>query len=83
MTLLTMSFYGAVLILAILVIRTFTLHRLPKKTFLVLWGIALLRLLVPFELSSGFSLYFLLPTDFPFSSSGTTDKRQFCQCQFC
>ncbi len=61
MTLLPMSFYGAVLILAILLIRTLTLHKLPKKTFLVLWGVALLRLLVPFEISSGFSLYGLLP----------------------
>lgn len=72
MTLLTMSFYGAVLISAILIIRAFTLHRLPKKTFLVLWGIALLRLLVPFELSSGISLYSLLPADFPFSATDTT-----------
>lgn len=72
MTLLTMSFYGAVLISAILIIRAFTLHRLPKKTFLVLWGIALLRLLVPFELSSGVSLYSLLPAEFPFSAADTT-----------
>lgn len=82
MTLLTMSFYGAVLILAILVIRAFTLHRLPKKTFLVLWGIALLRLLVPFELSSGFSLYSLLPTDFPFSSIGTTENASSANANF-
>lgn len=61
MTLLNMSIYGAVIILAIILIRIFTLHKLPKKLFLILWGIALLRLLVPFEISSSFSIYSLLP----------------------
>lgn len=61
MTLLKMSFYGAVIILAILIIRAFTLHKLPKKTFLILWAVALVHLLVPFEIASGFSLYSLLP----------------------
>jgi len=61
MTLLNMSIYGGIIILAVLVIRAFTLHRLPKKVFLVLWAVALLRLLVPFEISSGFSLYSLFP----------------------
>lgn len=61
MTLLKMSFYGAVIILAVIIIRAFTLHKLPKKTFLILWGVALLRLLVPFEIASGFSIYSLFP----------------------
>ena len=61
MTLLKMSIYGAVIILAIIIIRAFTLHKLPKKTFLILWAVALVRLLVPFEISSGFSVYSLLP----------------------
>lgn len=61
MTLLNMSLYGAVIILAVIIIRAFTLHKLPKQTFLILWAVALLRLLIPFEISSGFSLYSLLP----------------------
>jgi len=61
MTLLKMSFYGAVIILAVLIIRAFTLHKLPKKTFLILWAVALVRLLVPFEITSGFSIYSHLP----------------------
>lgn len=64
MTLLNMSFYGAVIILAILIIRAFTLHKLPKKTFLILWAVALVRLLVPFEIASDLSLYSLLPEAF-------------------
>ncbi len=61
MTLLKMSLYGAVIILTVLIIRAFTLHKLPKKTFLILWAVALVRLLVPFEIASGLSLYSLLP----------------------
>ncbi len=71
MTLLNMSFYGAVIISAILIIRAFTLHKLPKKTFLVLWAVALVRLLVPFEISSGLSLYSLLPEDFRLAEENT------------
>ena len=61
MTLLKMSIYGAVIILAIVLIRALTLHKLPKKIFVILWSIALLRLLIPFEISSSYSIYSLLP----------------------
>lgn len=61
MTLLKMSIYGAVIILAVLIIRAITLHKLPKRAFLILWAVALVRLLVPFEISSGLSLYSFLP----------------------
>lgn len=60
MGLLQMSFSGAVLILAIVVIRTFTINHLPKRTFLILWGVVLLRLLVPFSVPSGLSVYSLI-----------------------
>ncbi len=59
MTVLEMSFSATVLILAIVIIRTLALHRLPKKTFLVLWGVALCRLLIPFSIPSRFSVYSL------------------------
>lgn len=57
MSLLQMSFSGAILILAIVVIRALAINKLPKKTFLALWGVALLRLLIPFSLPSMFSVY--------------------------
>ena len=60
MSLLQMSFTGAILILVIVVIRAITIHRLPKKTFLVLWMIALARLLIPFSVPSPFSVYSLM-----------------------
>jgi len=76
MTLLKMSIYGAVIILAIILIRTFTLHKLPKKTFLILWSVALLRLLVPFEIASEYSLYSLVPEELTeqFSEETATSK---------
>ncbi len=60
MLLLKMSFSTSVLILAIVIIRVLLLHMLPKKTFLVLWGIALCRLLIPFAIPSQFSIYSVL-----------------------
>ena len=60
MSLLQMSFSGAVLIIVIVVIRAMTINILPKRTFLILWGIVLLRLLVPFSVPFGLSVYSLV-----------------------
>lgn len=57
MSLLQMSISGALMILAIIVIRTVALHKLPKITFVALWDMVLLRLLLPFSLPSEFSIY--------------------------
>ncbi|MNB74734.1 Regulatory protein BlaR1 [compost metagenome] len=46
-----------VLIVAIIVVRTLTMHQLPKLTFLVLWGVAAVRLLLPMSLPFRFSFY--------------------------
>ena len=60
MSLLQMSFLGTVIILLIVVLRAVLISRLPKKTFLILWWIALIRLLVPFSIKSVTSIYSLL-----------------------
>ena len=60
MSLLQMSFLGSVIILLIVVLRAVLINRLPKKTFLILWWIALIRLLVPFSIKSVTSIYSLL-----------------------
>lgn len=57
MNILQMSLSGAVLILAVVVLRTLALKRLPKDTFLILWGIVLLRLTVPYSVPSELSVY--------------------------
>ena len=57
LSLMQMSFSGAVFITVIIVLRTVAIDRLPKKMFLILWGVALLRLLVPFSIPSAVSVY--------------------------
>lgn len=54
-----MSAYGAVMVLIVAVIRALAIDRLPKNTFLALWGITLARLLVPYALPCMFSVYSL------------------------
>ncbi len=61
MKLLQMSVQAGLMTLAVLFLRSFALHRLPKNCFLALWGLVLLRLLVPFSISSQLSVYQLLP----------------------
>ena len=60
MTLLKLSLSGGIFILAIAAFRALTLRRLPKGTFVALWWLAALRLLLPVELASRFSVYTLL-----------------------
>lgn len=60
MNLLQMSFSGTILILVIVIIRAAMINKLSKKTFLVLWGIVLLRLLIPFSVPSELSVYSLV-----------------------
>ena len=62
MGLVNMSFSASVLILIIVLFRRLLLHKLPKRTFLILWTVVLCRLLIPFELSSQFSIYSLANT---------------------
>ena len=57
MSLIQMSTSGAVMILAVLLIRFAAGNRLPKKLFILLWEAALLRLLLPFSIPSVFSIY--------------------------
>ena len=60
MSLMEMSFAAAVMILAIIVVRALAINKLPKKVFLLLWDVVLLRLLIPFSIPSVFSAYTLV-----------------------
>ena len=55
MRLLQMSLAGGVMIVVITVLRALAINKVPKKTFLLLWAAALLRLLLPkaSEVSAG------------------------------
>ncbi len=55
-----MSFSGAFFIIAVVVVRAVLINRIPKKTFLVLWEIAFLRLLIPFSIPFMFSIHTLI-----------------------
>ncbi len=59
MELLKMSFCAGVMIVAVMTVRAVFLNRLPKRTFLVLWGVVFLRLLLPFSFPSTLSVYTL------------------------
>jgi len=52
---LTAGFYGSIVILAVMLLRL-VLKKTPKKVFRVLWLLAFLRLLMPFEIDSPLSL---------------------------
>ena len=52
MSFLQMSLHGAVMIAVITFLRALTLNQVPKKTFLVLWALALVRLLVPLNVGT-------------------------------
>ena len=51
-----MAFYGSIMIAAVLVLHGLLKNRLPKFVFPALWGVVLLRLLIPFSLSSPLSM---------------------------
>ncbi len=59
MSLIQMSIAGAVMIVVIILIRALAINRLPKTTFIILWMVALARLLVPVSVPSVFSFYSL------------------------
>ena len=50
-TLFEISLQGGIFILAVILLRTLLLNRLPKTAFITLWKIAILRLLLPFDVT--------------------------------
>ena len=60
MSFLQMSLTGGVMIAVSTLLRALAMNHVPKKTFLALWGVALVRLLAPVSLPSPLSVYSLL-----------------------
>jgi beta-lactamase regulating signal transducer with metallopeptidase domain len=56
MILLEMSVSASLLIIAITFVRVLAIDHLPKATFVILWGIVICRLLLPFSISSPFGM---------------------------
>lgn len=57
MSLIQMSVSGGIMILVVAAVRFVAINRLPKRAFLLFWGAILLRLLIPFSVSSALSAY--------------------------
>ncbi|MHA7965444.1 M56 family metallopeptidase [Paenibacillus sp. CAU 1782] len=57
MSLLQTSISASVFILAVIFLRFLFIHKLPKMTFMFLWGVALVQLLVPVSVQSQFSIF--------------------------
>jgi len=57
MSLLQMSLSAGLLIIVIVIMRAVALNKLPKTAFLILWGIVLIRLLVPISIPMQFSIH--------------------------
>lgn len=66
-----MAFYGSIFIVITLLLRYLLKNRLPKFVFPVLWTAVLIRLLIPFSLSSPFSV---TPIELPFSSAAVFNE---------
>ena len=56
MRLLEMTLKGGVMALVIMALRTFLLYKLPKRTFIILWEIAMLRLVLPVSIPAAASV---------------------------
>lgn len=63
MGLIQMSMSAAMMILIISGLRQLLRFKMPKKMFLILWAVVLVRLLVPFSISSTFSIFRVLDPD--------------------
>ena len=57
MVIFSMSFHASFAILAVAVLRWILIHKLPKKTFMLLWAIVICRLLIPVSIPSPFSIW--------------------------
>lgn len=57
MNILQMSVQAGLLTAVVIAIRAAALYKLPRTSFLFLWGIVLLRMLIPFSVSAKWSIY--------------------------
>ena len=57
MSLMQMGISAGLLVIVIVLIRAVALNKLPKTAFLILWGVVLVRLLIPVSIPAQFSIY--------------------------
>lgn len=61
MNLLQMSISAGVMIIIILLLHALAINRLPKRIFLILWDIVLIRLLLPVSIPTSWHILSPLP----------------------
>lgn len=71
----TMGTQASLLILTAVFFRMFLLYRLPKRTFVFLWWAAVIRLLIPYSVTTGWNIYTILEKSRVYSgmSGGITE----------
>jgi len=74
MNILQMSISAGVLVIAIVLIRAVALNRLPKKMFLVLWGVVLFRLFAPVSIPLPFNVPNIITTIGEISKTALSDN---------
>jgi len=57
MNIASLSMAASLTIMAVILIRLLFIHVLPKKTFMLLWGIVIFRLLIPVSIPSRLSIW--------------------------
>lgn len=60
MDLIQMSLMASIIILITIVVRAVFINKLPKKIFILLWIIAMIRLLIPYTIGVKYSVYNLV-----------------------
>ena len=68
-----MMLYGSIMIVFVLILRGLFRNRLPKFVFPVLWGVVLLRFLIPFSVSSPLSIPMPWSAMSPFTAVSSID----------
>ena len=63
MSLIQMSISATILVVVIIILRALLIHKLPKRTFMILWMLVLFRLIVPLSIPSIFSIYSWIPSN--------------------
>jgi beta-lactamase regulating signal transducer with metallopeptidase domain len=62
MNILIMNWSASIIILIVIVARALFFQKLPKPTFMALWGIAMCRLLLPFSIPSRLNIWNIMDT---------------------
>lgn len=71
-----MGIYGGIMAVCVVLLRLLLGKRLPKRLFPILWSVVLVRLFIPFSISSPFSLHIPLLGNGSLASSASVLQQQ-------